>query len=334
VHPKNRATVLAAALLAASCWAPAQTKEAKPAPTTAPAGKITPEMIREWVKDMDHDSFTVRDKAVKELIRAGKATIPPVSEAAKGKSLEVTNRAIEVLKTLLASKDSETSKSARSALEKLAALDDHEAGKQAKHILQAGRPHRHPGGPDLGRIVLGGGEIRIGPGAQLVVGRGAVMRVAVKNVNGNREIDATENGKNVKIQDNKNGITVTVTEPAVGKKKPKPKVYKAANAAELKKKHPEAHKLYEKYAGKNAVAINMARIRIAPVRRPRMRIVQGDNLDRAKALIAEARKELAKARDRLNAAKDAKDTAKALTEALKQIDAASKKLAEANKKLK
>ena len=102
--------------------------------------------------------------------------------------------------------------------------------------------------------------------------------VSVKNVNGNKEIDVTDNDTKIRIAENKDGITMTVTDPPQGDKKPKPREYKAATADELKKKHPEAYKLYEKYAKGQGVAMGNVQIAVvgqggpvkavAPIPRP------------------------------------------------------------------
>ena len=61
-----------------------------------------------------------------------------------------------------------------------------------------------------------------------------------------RTIEIHENGKTISITDSKeSGITVTATESVGGKKKMTE--VRAANAAELAKKNPEAHHLYRQY---------------------------------------------------------------------------------------
>ena len=138
--PSNKhAPLLLALVLAMDCPAPAQPKAPAPAAKTTPATAPAPtaERIGRWVRDMDDDSSRVRDQAVANLTRAGKAAVGPVAEAAKGKSLEVTFRAMTVLRALLASKDAAVKSTAKSALKKLAAGGEHEAARQARAIRSA-----------------------------------------------------------------------------------------------------------------------------------------------------------------------------------------------------
>ena len=65
----------------------------------------------------------------------------------------------------------------------------------------------------------------------------------MQNINGVKKIVANENGRKIQINDDPNqGIVVTVTENGKAKK------YEAKNADELKKKHPDGYKIYEKYS--------------------------------------------------------------------------------------
>ena len=59
------------------------------------------------------------------------------------------------------------------------------------------------------------------------------------NASENRSVSVTDNGRKVSITQNKTGITVTMNGKRV----------RAKNAAELKKKFPDAFKMYEKHMG-------------------------------------------------------------------------------------
>ncbi len=314
----------------------------------------SPDQIDQWVRQMDSDKFDVRDKAVEKLIAGGKAVIPAVTKAAKGKSLEVTVRSIRVLKGLLEGEDEGTKAAAQAALEELAKDEKHESGEQARDVLKSVRPRRPDGA--IGSIVLKGGRLTVGAGGRLVIeggvtiGGGKGMTISVTSVDGNKEINVEQDGRKIKITENKDGIVVTVTEPAAGKKKAETKTYKAADAKELKKKHPEAHKLYEKYArGGMAQRIQVANIalpRVVPQVRPgraktararRVRFLE------ARKLIDEARKELSKAAAKLQAAVKASGKGVAgekdklgpddWAQILKQIESARKNLDNARKGL-
>jgi hypothetical protein len=86
------------------------------------------------------------------------------------------------------------------------------------------------------------------------VGGGVQLRMQILGDNGAKELRVTENDRSVRIREDADGIKVEVTEPdAAGK--PATKEYKAKDAAELKKNHPEAAEIYEKYAGRMNVRI-------------------------------------------------------------------------------
>ena len=333
-----RKTAPLALLLAAAGALAAPAEKAPPAP---PA----PEKIAQWVKDMDADSAAVRDDAVAKLTQAGKQAVGPVAQAAKGDSLEVTTRSITVLSNLLAGEDPAVKAAAKAALAELAKDEKHEAGKQARRALQAAEPRRpNRRDPFGGRINVGGAVIQLVPG-------GGAMQIAMANVNGEKTVDVNENGRKVKITEGKGGIVVTVTEKPEAGKKPEPKEYKAASEAELKKKHPEAHKLYEKY-GKNQGAAGMANFQIIAGGGPGLVVQPGQiqarpvlpprrgELAATGKLVDEAQKELDQAIAKLQAVVDSKenriwgkigpDEAAAL---VKQIESAKKKLAEARKSL-
>ena len=72
-------------------------------------------------------------------------------------------------------------------------------------------------------------------------------RIRVKNVNGVMTVEVEERDQKVEIvQDPQQGIRMEVTKQKDGQQVTEK--YAAKDAAELKKKHPEAYKLYEKYA--------------------------------------------------------------------------------------
>ena len=142
------------------------------------------------------------------------------------------------------------------------------------------------------------------------------LRLWVVELGGTLNVTVVEKGSQVQIRQTQNQITVTVIDKigAQGKQKQ----YKAANAAELKKKHPEAYKLYLKYCGKDKGKA-LAAERVAAVRTAK--------------LIEAAQQELARALANLKAAQQAKLDAKRLQDLLKRIEAANQKLTEARKKL-
>src|SRR5262245_43894190 len=63
----------------------------------APAADPTPEQIARWVRELDDDSFDVRENASKQLWAAGRAAEPALKEAARSSSAEVRLRAQTIL---------------------------------------------------------------------------------------------------------------------------------------------------------------------------------------------------------------------------------------------
>jgi hypothetical protein len=71
-----------------------------------------------------------------------------------------------------------------------------------------------------------------------------VMVRAMDNSDWNKDLTITEDGRVINIHEVEDEeIVVTVTEDGAD-----PKEYRAANAEELEKNHPEAYELYERYA--------------------------------------------------------------------------------------
>ncbi len=180
-----------------------------------------------------------------------------------------------------------------------------------KHVLQAA------GGPVLGNV-------------QAFAFGGNQKQISVSNVNGERTINARENGKQVEIsdRDGKN-ITVRVEEEANGKKQTNE--YKAADLDELKQKHPDAAKLYEEYT-QQAPGIQVQAVFNAfpgfPAPGGAPGVLQANqSIERALDDLAEARKqvEVLKAQD--NADKEALDRL------AQRLDAAEKGLFEAQARL-
>lgn len=77
----------ALALMAAAAWA-----DGAPVPE---------ESIREWIGQLGSDQFAQREAATRRLAAAGAAAVEPLAEAAAGADLEVSSRAIDILRGLL-----------------------------------------------------------------------------------------------------------------------------------------------------------------------------------------------------------------------------------------
>ncbi len=100
-----------------------------------PAVTSADESIGRWVRELDDDSFVVREEATGNLIRARSAAIPAVTETVIGASLEASCRAIDILTKLAGDDDQATRETALSALEQIARLRCHAAGRRAAALL-------------------------------------------------------------------------------------------------------------------------------------------------------------------------------------------------------
>jgi hypothetical protein len=223
----------------------------------------TDEAIQSWIKELNADRFEVRRRAEEELVKAGSApesstlVIERLLDAVGRGNLEVANRTVNILKELLASSDTATSQAAREALARLAASENKAIAARAASAIQ---PESKPGnqagvmrpGP------LGGGGIIIGGGGKLQINGGfggQMVEFQVMGNQGHRTIHARDNDRTVDIKDDTlGGISMTVVETVNGKEVRNE--YAARDANELKLKHPEAYKLYEKHtAGKQMGAV-------------------------------------------------------------------------------
>ena len=313
----------------------------------------SPAEISQWIKDLDSDTFATRQTAADMLVQTGKPAVEPVAEAAVGKSLEVTMQAIGVLRRLMQSADAATHDAAKNALEQLAKSESAAALPAKEALKPPPAPANPPDNFGLGNVngnvrIFGGGNIQIGPGGNIQVLPGGnipaggvqVFRIQANNVNQTRSVDVNENGKRTHITDDQNGIEVKVTESVGGKEKTD--TFKAKDADELKKKFPEAHKLYEKYMngpgiGNLQIQAQAMPIQIGVAGPPQIAWPQGFGPQpapnaAAQKQIAEAQKRLAEATANLRKNAGAPG-GEEFRRALDQLDEARKALDEARDKL-
>jgi hypothetical protein len=95
----------------------------------------SPAEVRQWVRDLDSDSFLQREIATKKLIDAGVVSIEPLVAALSENNLEVTTRAIYVLRELALSNDPESEQAARKILEETARPRGTSAARRARETL-------------------------------------------------------------------------------------------------------------------------------------------------------------------------------------------------------
>lgn len=315
--------------------------DAKPEATeTKPA---TAEDIDKLMEQLDANRFSERQAAQQRLAEIGKGALPALEKGTQHVSREVAVRSLDILKGLFQGGDDATKAAAKETLERLAKNNDGTLAKRAGDILSPPKPAPQvPPGLVPGRI--GGAQIQI----QVVGGAGGNFKRSVKDVNGVKEIEAEENGKKVKIVDDPaKGIKLEVTETKDGKETTQK--YEAKDAAELKTKHPEAHKLYEEYS-KQPAGIQIRGFAVpgaippgalppgfpalpgAPggVKIPRIKILRPDDFEAAKGSVDGALKDLGAA---LKTLKDAKAGSEELKKAQEQLEAAKKQVEELKAKL-
>ena len=228
-----------------------ETKPAAPAADQATGDA----QIAQWIKELDSDLFATRQSAAQKLSEAGQPAIKAVSEAAGSQSLEVATQAIEILRRMMGSDQKPLHDAAKGALEELAKGDNAAAGRARDALAPPPASAQQPQNPGIpfgpgGIIIPGGGGIQIGIGGNIQVGPGGgaqVMRIRTTFANGKTTTEVEENGKKIKIEkDQNNGIEMSITEKVNGQDKTD--TFKAKDADELKKKSPEAYKLYERFS--------------------------------------------------------------------------------------
>lgn len=239
--------LVAAGLLAAGTLSMLSGQEAA-APKPSAAAPDAEANIAQWIKQLDSDRFTERSAASQRLEATGKAACPALAEAAVGESREVTLRALEILRKHFEQGDAATKEAARQALQQIADGKHESAARRAKEVLTPA-PAEEAIQPPM--IQLAPQQVQI----QVQIQGGGNVQRRVQIVNGVKQIEATEDGRKVKITDDpQKGIKIEVTEKRNGKEQTR--TYEAKNADELKKKHPEGHELYQKYSqGQPAIQI-------------------------------------------------------------------------------
>ncbi|HEV3417001.1 MAG TPA: hypothetical protein VG056_09320 [Pirellulales bacterium] len=343
-----------ASLSVLSMFSSALADDAPPTETEAAAkSQPSPAEIAQWIKDLDSDTFATRQTAAEMLYQAGKPAIEPVAEASVGKSLEVTMQAINILHRLTQSADKETHDAANDVLERLAKSESAAAAPAKQALAPAPAANPPVANPAIIRGFGGfgggfGGNIQIVPGGAIPAGGMQVFRIQANGANANRVADVDENGKRTHIEEDQNGIEVKVTEKVNGQDKTD--TFKAKDADELKKKFPEAHKLYEKYMNGPGIGNIQGNLQIQaqaiPIQiggmfppgalPPGFAPPAARNTEEQKQAardIADAQKRIAEATDRLRKNDGSTPNAGDLRRALRQLDEARKNLDEARDKL-
>ena len=228
--------------------------------TDAAAEAASPTEIRRLVGRLDADRYADRQAAQRRLGEIGLPAVGPLAAVAPRGSLELEQRAMQILEKFYRSPDEKLCDSAQAALEKLADNSRESIAKRAKEILEfppyglkpgnwlgeglvhglgGVRPIRLGGG---GGIVIGGGEVRLGEGAQIVVsGVDDEMRF-VDIIQGS--------GLGVLILENEKSGTIEIhTCQQQPEGRAKYARFLAENKDQLRRAHPKIYAFYERFKG-------------------------------------------------------------------------------------
>lgn len=190
-----------------------------------------------WVEQLGHQQLTKRVKAKKNLLNAGKTAIPSLAKAALSDRREAIERSIDILGTLAQSEDEETSDAARVTLKMLTESDKPSTAERAKSVLnmkEADGIKPFEGWDKPGNPFARGGDVN--------------RSVSVSSINGVRTIRVVQNGRETVIQEVPGrGIRVATL------KEEKQVEILARDAADLKKRLPEAFALYKQYTQGNGI---------------------------------------------------------------------------------
>ncbi len=215
--------------------------------------------LARWIHDLNDDDFQVRQRATKKLEKTGPRVYAALVGAMHEASLETRTRALGILARAFRSTDTGRKEAAQKALEQLAKPESGTVAVRARAILRPLAPSASVSEQQVAGMVvpriLGNGQRMLPvpvPGGLQLQGRiqiqaviGGGMRAIKFQVGGNgmRTIEIQRNGKQIKIQEDARGrIKMSIAETVNGK--PKIVHYDAKNAADLKRQHPEAYKIY------------------------------------------------------------------------------------------
>ncbi len=304
-----------------TCSAPAEDETLQP-------DSATNERIEQWIMQLDASEFAARNEASRNLKSLGPAACPALAQAALGESRERRMRALDILQGHFENGDPPAKEAAKEALEKIAASDQPAAAAKAKEILE---PKKDP--PAAVLPVFGApAQIQIRVNA---IGGGRAQRIQINN--GVKQIETEEGNRKIKITEDPNkGIDVEITEKKDGKESTEK--FQAKNADELKKKHPEAYKVYEKLNQQGGgIQIQAAAVPggVLPIQPALPRNVLPAEMQRQMAIrmLQSSRRMLESSIQRLEQNKGDGDNAKKLDESLQRLKELSKKLQEEEGKL-
>ena len=212
-----------------------------PATEPKPKPDITPQQqkIADLIKQLGADDFAKRDEASDELQKMGVEALPALREALRNDDPSVRSYAEWLVPKMEGRRDPRRQNAAQFR------------------------------GQQLG-IAAGGGMVGVGGagggGFQLIGPRNGRVNVNVAAANGLRVTNINDGQRQINIQEDADGIRMTVTENKDGKQEQKE--YKAKSIEDLRKDSPEAAQIYDQYTarGRGLNAANARILRLTPDR--------------------------------------------------------------------
>lgn len=120
-----------------------------------------PAAIAKWIDELGSDSYSVRESASGNLIRAGRSAIGAVASATQKDDLEVTTRAVQILAAMLKSDNIDTADAAADALTKISTVQSASTAAMAAAGAAADALIDYQG-RTLEQIQRLGGDVQIG----------------------------------------------------------------------------------------------------------------------------------------------------------------------------
>jgi hypothetical protein len=108
-------------------------------PSGAPAQDADPASITDLVRRLTHGPYEQRETAARQLIARGTEAIPLLQQAIRDHELELSHRAVTILREMCLSADDETWKAAQVALQQVSAGENRMAALFAQDVLQSQR---------------------------------------------------------------------------------------------------------------------------------------------------------------------------------------------------
>jgi len=193
--------------------------------TDQPAAKADPtpqqQKIADLIKQLAADDFPTRDAASNELLKIGADALPALREALKSDDPSVQSYAEYLVPKI-------------------------EGAREGRDPRRVGR---RAGAAQL--------NVRAIPGmpADVLIARGGRININVTANDGTRTTNITDGDRKIAIEENADGIRMSVTDNDDGKAVQKD--YEAKSIEELRKNNPEAAQIYDKYNARGrGIALN------------------------------------------------------------------------------